>query len=126
VLPKTGLVVSERGGLQHVLCKPKILPLKSASLKKIEVLQQQVCSSPLFTKGRQMMHACCASCARLLFSSPVDRRWLLTAMPACSGGPGMPDPPPSAFAVGMHDTQAAEQVQRQQQQQQRPATAACS
>ena len=39
VMPKSGLVYSERGELQEVLCKPKILPLKSAvllQLKKIE------------------------------------------------------------------------------------------
>jgi hypothetical protein len=39
VLPKSGLVVSEKGGLGELLCKPKILPLKSATLKKLEQLQ---------------------------------------------------------------------------------------
>lgn len=39
VLPKTGLVVSEKGGLTELLCKPKILPLKSATLKRIQALQ---------------------------------------------------------------------------------------
>jgi len=39
VLPKSGLVVSEKGGLTELLCKPKILPLKSATLKKLEALQ---------------------------------------------------------------------------------------
>jgi len=29
ILPKSGLVYSERGGLAEVLCKPKILPIKS-------------------------------------------------------------------------------------------------
>lgn len=41
VLPKSGLVVSEKGGLGELLCKPKILPLKSASLKRLEALQVQ-------------------------------------------------------------------------------------
>lgn len=39
MLPKSGLVVSEKGGLTELLCKPKILPLKSATLKKLEALQ---------------------------------------------------------------------------------------
>lgn len=39
VLPKSGLVVSEKGGLGELLCKPKILPLKSATLKRLEALQ---------------------------------------------------------------------------------------
>lgn len=45
VLPKNGLVYSERGGLGEVLCKPKILPLKSSVLLKIkqqsEALEEQ-------------------------------------------------------------------------------------
>lgn len=32
VLPKSGLVYSERGGLAEILCKPKILPIKSSVL----------------------------------------------------------------------------------------------
>ena len=42
VLPKVGLVVSEKGQLTEVLCKPKILPLKSVSLERIE--KMEVCS----------------------------------------------------------------------------------
>ena len=41
VLPKTGLVYSERGALTEVLCKPKIMPLKSAMLEKIQKIEQQ-------------------------------------------------------------------------------------
>ena len=41
VLPKTGLVYSERGGLTEILCKPKIMPLKSEVLKKLEKIEQQ-------------------------------------------------------------------------------------
>lgn len=42
VLPKAGLVVSEKGQLTEVLCKPKILPLKSVSLERIE--KMEVCN----------------------------------------------------------------------------------
>ena len=35
VLPKSGLVYSERGGLAEVLCKPKILPIKSKVLLQL-------------------------------------------------------------------------------------------
>ncbi len=39
VLPKAGLVVSEKGQLSEVLCKPKILPLKSVTLERIEKME---------------------------------------------------------------------------------------
>ncbi|GFH26418.1 BBSome-interacting protein 1, partial [Haematococcus lacustris] len=42
VLPKAGLVVSEKGNLTEVLCKPKILPLKSITLQKLEDMEARV------------------------------------------------------------------------------------
>lgn len=44
VLPKHGLVFSERGALTDcfVLCKPKILPLKSAVLEQLQKIEQAV------------------------------------------------------------------------------------
>lgn len=39
VLPKSGLVVSEKSELQEVLCKPKIIPLKSITLQKLEEME---------------------------------------------------------------------------------------
>lgn len=36
MLPKNGIVIAETSKLQPVLCKPKILPLKSAVLEKAE------------------------------------------------------------------------------------------
>lgn len=41
VLPKAGLVYSERGNLTEVLCKPKIMPIKSATLMRIEEIERQ-------------------------------------------------------------------------------------
>ena len=41
VLPKAGLVYSEKGNLSEVLCKPKIMPIKSTSLEKLEALEAQ-------------------------------------------------------------------------------------
>ena len=41
VLPKAGLVYSEKGNLSEVLCKPKIMPIKSLTLEKIEDLEAQ-------------------------------------------------------------------------------------
>lgn len=40
ILPKSGLVYSERGGLVEVLCKPKILPLKSAVLEQLQKIER--------------------------------------------------------------------------------------
>ena len=40
VLPKSGLVFSEKGELAEIVCKPKILPIKSATLEKIMALDR--------------------------------------------------------------------------------------
>jgi len=40
VLPKSGLVYSERGSLTEILCKPKILPLKSVVLEQLEKIER--------------------------------------------------------------------------------------
>jgi BBSome-interacting protein 1 len=40
VLPKSGLVYSERGGLTEILCKPKILPLKSVVLEQLQKIEK--------------------------------------------------------------------------------------
>jgi BBSome-interacting protein 1 len=42
VLPKTGLVYSERGALAEVLCKPKIMPLKSAVLEQLQKIEGEM------------------------------------------------------------------------------------
>lgn len=39
VLPKAGLVVSEKGNLTEILCKPKIMQLKSITLQKLEEME---------------------------------------------------------------------------------------
>ena len=41
ILPKAGLVYSEKGNLSEVLCKPKIMPIKSITLEKLEELERQ-------------------------------------------------------------------------------------
>ena len=41
VLPKAGLVYSEKGNLSEVLCKPKIMPIKSLSLEKLESMEAE-------------------------------------------------------------------------------------
>ena len=46
VLPKAGLVYSEKGNLSEVLCKPKIMPIKSLTLEKIEDLEAQAARQP--------------------------------------------------------------------------------
>jgi len=40
ILPKAGLVYSEKANLSEVLCKPKIMPIKSMTLSKIEEMQK--------------------------------------------------------------------------------------
>ena len=42
VLPKSGLMFSEKHKPSEILCKPKIMPLKSITLEKLEEMQKQV------------------------------------------------------------------------------------
>lgn len=42
VLPKAGLVYSEKGALAEVLCKPKLIPIKSNSLLQLEERERQL------------------------------------------------------------------------------------
>ena len=52
VLPKAGLVYSEKGNLSEVLCKPKIMSIKSESLVAIEKLEQKAAN---FKPGNPQM-----------------------------------------------------------------------
>jgi hypothetical protein len=40
VIPKSGIVISERGELTEMLCKPKILPLKSQVLEQLKKIEE--------------------------------------------------------------------------------------
>ena len=40
ILPKAGLVYSEKGNLSEVLCKPKVMAIKSPSLEKLEEMEK--------------------------------------------------------------------------------------
>ncbi|GHP03454.1 hypothetical protein PPROV_000220900 [Pycnococcus provasolii] len=42
ILPKAGLVYSEKGNLSEVLCKPKIMPLKSVTLERLEEMEKRM------------------------------------------------------------------------------------
>ena len=41
VLPKSGIVLSDQGDLKEILCKPKILPIKSKIIKKLEEIERE-------------------------------------------------------------------------------------
>lgn len=41
VLARAGLVYSEKSNLNEVMCKPKLMPLKSVTLERIEKMQQE-------------------------------------------------------------------------------------
>jgi hypothetical protein len=38
---QAGLVYSEKGNLSEVLCKPKMMPIKSITLEKIELMEKE-------------------------------------------------------------------------------------
>lgn len=40
IIPKSGIVYNERVEFPEVICKPKILPLKSVTIKKLEDLEK--------------------------------------------------------------------------------------
>ena len=42
ILPKAGLVYSEKALLSEALCKPKLLPLKSETLLKLEKMEHDL------------------------------------------------------------------------------------
>mmetsp|Transcript_73675 Transcript_73675/g.85584 ORF Transcript_73675/g.85584 Transcript_73675/m.85584 type:complete len:111 (+) Transcript_73675:62-394(+) len=41
VIPKTGLVYSEKSTMVELLCKPKVMAIKSASLLRLEELEKE-------------------------------------------------------------------------------------
>jgi BBSome-interacting protein 1 len=43
-MPKAGLVYSEKATLSEILCKPKIMPLKSVTLMKLEQMENNLAS----------------------------------------------------------------------------------
>ena len=42
IMLRAGLVYSEKSNLTEVMCKPKILPLKSNTLQKLEKMEQEM------------------------------------------------------------------------------------
>ena len=48
-LPKRGLIFSESQS-QMILCKPKLLPLKSVTLQKLEAMQEETKNKVLSTQ----------------------------------------------------------------------------
>ena len=40
IIPKNGIVFNEKEEFSEILCKPKLLPLKSMTLKKLEDLEK--------------------------------------------------------------------------------------
>jgi hypothetical protein len=56
--PQAGLVYSEKGSLSEILCKPKLMPIKSATLIAME------------NKEKEMLAQVCPSERRFLLSSP--------------------------------------------------------
>ena len=40
IIPKKGIVFNEKNDFSEILCKPKLLPLKSMTLKKLEDLEK--------------------------------------------------------------------------------------
>ena len=41
VVPKQGLLYSEKASLSEILCKPKIMPIKSVTLQKLEEMERE-------------------------------------------------------------------------------------
>jgi BBSome-interacting protein 1 len=40
VVPKNGIIFNEKTEFSEVLCKPKLLPLKSVTIRKLEELEK--------------------------------------------------------------------------------------
>lgn len=42
ILPKSGLVYSEKSTLIEIMCKPRIMPIKSHTLERLEELEKEL------------------------------------------------------------------------------------
>jgi BBSome-interacting protein 1 len=42
VIPKTGMVFSKRDEFSEIMCKPKLIPLKSLNLMKLEEMEKEL------------------------------------------------------------------------------------
>lgn len=51
VLPKAGLVYSEKGNLSEVMCKPKLMPLKSITLERLEAMEREAKAATMAAAG---------------------------------------------------------------------------
>jgi BBSome-interacting protein 1 len=40
IVPKSGIIFNEKNEFPEILCKPKILPLKSMTIKKLEEMDK--------------------------------------------------------------------------------------
>jgi hypothetical protein len=40
-IPKSGIVFNEKNEFSEILCKPKLLPLKTMNIKKLEKLEKE-------------------------------------------------------------------------------------
>jgi BBSome-interacting protein 1 len=40
IVPKNGIVFNEKNEFPEILCKPKLLPLKSTNIRKLEELEK--------------------------------------------------------------------------------------
>jgi len=52
VLPKAGQVFAQQKDNEEILCKPKILPLKSITLQKLEQMEREVLSQAKISQKR--------------------------------------------------------------------------
>jgi BBSome-interacting protein 1 len=41
IIPKNGIVFNEKNEFSEILCKPKLLPLKSLTIRKLEELEKE-------------------------------------------------------------------------------------
>ncbi len=46
VIPKSGLVFTDKNIFNEIVCKPKLLPLKSLTLQKLEEMEKQLLHQP--------------------------------------------------------------------------------
>lgn len=42
IIPKTGMVFSKRDEFTEIMCKPKLIPLKSLNLMKLEEMEKEL------------------------------------------------------------------------------------
>ncbi|GET87043.1 hypothetical protein, unknown function [Leishmania tarentolae] len=104
VLPEHGLVFSEINQMQLQLCKPKLLPIKSYSLERLEKIEKKLAQE---AKEKRDAHRAQRQAALVWTSPDLMASDGINTIPApASLSTAAPEPPLKAAATPLRDSSA--------------------